>query len=41
MVKKPVKKPVMKDTMTTGAGGGMGRLAKAAIKVKPSMKGAR
>lgn len=38
---KMTKRPVVKDTMTTGAGGGMGRLAKAAIKVKPSMKGAR
>lgn len=37
---KSMPKPV-KDTMTTGAGGGNGRITKAAIKVKPSMKGAR
>lgn len=40
-MKKPVKKPVVKDTMTTGAGGGMGRLAKAAMKITPSMKGTK
>lgn len=38
MAKMPKAKMV---PMTTGAGGGNGRLAKAAIKVKPSMKGAR